>query len=801
MSQIARLAPGWPGLTPRWTSSAKTGVGTARSTSSLVWFTLSHGVFDEIYFPQVDLACVRDMGMLVSDGRAFFSEEKRDTTSEVSYPEPGVPAYKLANTCKQGRYRIDKEIIADPQRDVVLQKTRFVPLLGELADYHVYVLLSPHLGNRGSGNTGWVGQYKSQPVLYAQRGSYALCLASSAPWLKRSVGFAGNSDGWQDVSRNKQLTQTYDRAENGNVALIGEIDLQACKGEFLLAVGFGHHDTSAALRAITSIQNGYEHALKHYVEGWRNWQNGLVKLEGQPESQRDLYRTSTMVLRLHEAKHVEGGSIASLSIPWGFARTDDDLGGYHLVWPRDMVETAGALLAAGAHDDARRVICYLQATQEADGHWPQNMWLDGMPYWEGIQMDETAFPILLVDLARRHGALREGDLERFWPMVQKAAGFLIRNGPVTQEDRWEEDPGYSPFTVSVEIAGLLAAAELADLTRHPQIAQFLRETADTWYSSIDQWTYVTGTELAKKVGVEGYYVRIAPPDTSDAAVPSQGFVPIRNRPPGQSNVAASELVSPDALSLVRFGLRKADDPRIVNTVKVIDALLKAETPYGPAWYRYNEDGYGEKADGSPFNGIGVGRPWPLLTGERALYELALGRREEAVRLLRAMEAFANDGGMLPEQIWDGPDIPARELFWGRASGSAMPLVWAHAEYIKLRRSLQDGQLFDLPPQTVTRYLVEKNDSPRVIWSFNHKIRTQRAGKQLRLQMLSPATVHWSIDSWKTVQNTASQDTGRGVHLADLPTADMPAGTPIVFTFYWLTPSKWEGKDYQVAVTE
>ena len=187
-------------------------------------------------------------------------------------------------------------------------------------------------------------------------------------------------------------------------------------------------------------------------EQWLAWQGSLLDLEPQGADPRRLYRVSTAVLCTHEARDFPGGAIASLSIPWGFSKGDEDLGGYHLVWPRDLVETAGGLLAAGALADARRVLAYLRTTQEADGHWPQNMWLDGTPYWSGVQMDETAFPILLVDLARRELALSPGDVARFWPMVRRAAGYLVRNGPVTQQDRWEEDPGYSPFTLAVEIA-------------------------------------------------------------------------------------------------------------------------------------------------------------------------------------------------------------------------------------------------------------------------------------------------------------------------------------------------------------
>ena len=146
--------------------------------------------------------------------------------------------------------------------------------------------------------------------------------------------------------------------------------------------------------------------------------------------------------------------IASLSIPWGFNKGDEDLGGYHLVWPRDLVETAVGFLAAGATLDALRVLRYLESTQEADGHWAQNMWLDGRPYWGGLQMDEAAFPILLVDMLRREARFALSDMNRWWDMVSRAAGFLVRNGPVTQQDRWEEDAGYSPFTLAVEVSSV-----------------------------------------------------------------------------------------------------------------------------------------------------------------------------------------------------------------------------------------------------------------------------------------------------------------------------------------------------------
>ena len=793
-----RYAPGWPGIEPRWTSSAKSGIGTALNQHSRVWFTMSHGILNEIYFPRVDQACTRDQEFIVTDGQSYFSEEKRNCKFAISPLEPGVPAFSLINTELEGRYRIHKEILTDPYRNVVLQKIRFEALKGALADYRLYALLAPHLANFGSGNTGWVGDYKGVPMFMAQRNDCALSFASSAGWKKMSVGFAGTSDGWQDLSRNFQMTWDYTRAENGNIAFTGEIDLEACGGEFVLALGFGAIWSEAGQQSRSSLLEDYGELCEHYMYHWRNWQSSLLALD-EKARQTDLYRPSVAVLRSHESKDFLGGVIASLSIPWGFNKGDEDLGGYHLVWPRDLVETAFGFLAAGAEPDALRVLRYLESTQEAEGNWAQNLWLDGRPYWGGLQMDETAFPILLIDVLRREAPFTMGDPQRWWTMAKKAAAFLVRNGPVTQQDRWEEDAGYSPFTLAVEISALLAAADLADAVGEPNAGNYLRETADVWNHCVERWTYVEGTDLGRQIGVGGYYVRIAPPESDGASSPAEGFVPIKNRPPGESSAAAAHLISPDALALVRFGLRAPDDPRILNTIKVIDALLRVNLPAGPCWYRYNGDGYGEHRDGSPFDGTGVGRPWPLLAGERAHYELAAGRSEIAEELLRVMESSVHGGHLIPEQVWDEADIPDKELFLGKASGSACPLVWAHSEYIKLRRSLRDGKIFDQPPQTYQRYVVEKRKPTHFGWRFNNKPRSMPAGHKLRLALLSPAMVHWSLDGWKTTHDTNTYDSGLGMHSVDLPTETLGSGSEIAFTIYWPQQRRWEGVNYTVAV--
>jgi glucoamylase len=799
MSTPQLAAPNGPGSQARWTSSAKTGVGTALSNRSNVWFTLSHGIFNEVYYPRLDQACVRDMGLIVTDGADYFSEEKRDADSQVHWMAHGVPAFRLVNTCRHGRYRISKEIVADPQRDAVLQHTAFIAQKGTLSDYKLYILLAPHLGNRGEDNTAWFEDFEGSPMLFAQRNGSALALACTSPWLKRSAGYVGSSDGWQDLRAHKQMTWEYQRAEHGNVALTAEIDLSKSGGDFVVALGFGKDPNEAARNADASLRDGFKKARHDYVAGWQRSIDVDSSLKKNGHGASDLAHRSLAVLRTHESKAAPGGVIASLSIPWGASKGDDDLGGYHLVWSRDMVETAGALLAAGAHEDARRVLSYLQNTQRPDGHWPQNMWVNGSPYWDGIQMDETALPILLVDLAHRERALTDGDLVRFWPMVRKAASYLARNGPVSPQDRWEEDPGYSPFTVGAQIAALLAAADLADLNQEAPIAKYLREIADVWHTSIDRWMFVSDTNWCGKFGVEGYYVRIAPTATKGDGSSFQEHVHVKNVTAAEDTRTASHLVSPDALALVRFGLLAAGDPRIRDTAKVVDALLKVETPAGPIWHRYNDDGYGEHEDGAPFDGTGIGRVWPLLTGERAHFELAAGRVDEAKRMLGAMESFANQGGLISEQVWDSPDIPEHELRFGRPSGSAMPLVWAHAEYLKLRRSLDDGRVFDLPPQTTARYLKEKIVSPCLVWRFNHKIRSMPAGKLLRIETLSAAVIHWSGDDWKTVADITTWDPGLGIHVVDLPTKDLIEGRQVRFTLYWRDARHWEGTDFVVRI--
>ena len=827
----ARPAPGGPGTEPRWTSSAKSGVGTALDSRSRIWYTISHGIVDEVYYPRVDQANTRDFGLLVTGSDGFFSEEKRDTESTVHLLGAGVPGYRLMNRCRSERYEIEKTIITDPERSVLLQRVRFRALVGVPADYRMFVLLAPHIGNQGYGNDGWVDSYKGIPMLFARRSDVSLALMCDVGWKAASAGYVGVSDGWRQVRKAGFLTDLYTEARDGNIALTAEVQLgeQRREGdpavsEFVVALAFGGGPAEAAQRARMTLASQFERIEASFVRNWARFHehtHGPVPSGGMatpeesrrqasrelaahahesthahaskpkrkaerrkrtpvelPESVVDLYRMSAAVLAIHEDKSASGAVIASLSIPWGHSKGDHELGGYHLVWPRDLVNSAGALIALGHVVMARRTLRYLLSTQEADGRWAQNLWLDGTPYWNGVQMDEIAFPIFFAELLSRADQLADLDP---WPMIRSAAGFLVRHGPVTGQDRWEENGGYSPFSLAVQISALLIAADFADRSKAPELAELFRTTADAWNESIERWTYVSDTRLARECEVEGYYVRIAPPDVEDAQPASLGRIPIKNRPMGEHDAQYDDIVSVDALALVRFGLRDPHDPRIVNTVKVIDAKLRVLTETGPAWYRYNRDGYGEKADGSPFDLVGVGRPWPLLAGERAHYELAAGRPDVALQLLGVMRAQASDGGMLPEQVWDAADLPKLELFNGRATGGAMPLVWAHAEYAKLVRSLHDGRVFDMPQQTYERYVRARRVAELAVWAPHNRWRILRAGAGLRIQTTVRATVAWTVSGETAQREVITRDTTLDqVWIADIPTAALAAGAVIRF---------------------
>jgi glucoamylase len=394
-----------------------------------------------------------------------------------------------------------------------------------------------------------------------------------------------------------------------------------------------------------------------------------------------------------------------------------------------------------------------------------------------------------------------GGLKNFdpMPMVERAAKFLILNGPATGQERWEENAGYSPSTLAVVIAALVCASQMLRRMEGRK-GDFLLDYADFLESHLEDWTVTTDGALVP--GIKRHFIRILPVDPSDPRAPEDpdhAIIQIKNRPPGaQYEFPAKDVVDGGFLELVRYGVRAPGDPLIEDSLRVVDACLKADFPQGPCWRRYNHDGYGQQADGSAWHGSGVGRPWPLLTGERAHYELAAGR--DVRPYIRAMERFASATGLLPEQVWDQPDVPKRLMYRGRPTGAAMPLMWAHAEYIKLLRSTRDGKVFDLIPEVASHFRSGRRRALLEVWKRNRQVSAIRPGVTLRILADKDFALHWSLDDWNNNNDTNSKSTVIGLNCVDISVPEAQRA-PLKFTFRWLDDNRWEGHDFEVAMKE
>jgi glucoamylase len=778
-------APGAPGLPPTWSSSNKEIVGCSLG-SSRIWFTIGGGIVNEVYYPRVDIPQTRDLGFIVADGAGFWVEVKRMWRHSLELAAPGTPAVRIVH--HHERFELTLRVTPCEDRDVLLIE---VSLSGD-PTLRPYALLAPHLGGTGRDNRAEVGEHRSRKVLRAEQGPFGLALAAATAqqadaWGRASAGFAGSSDGWQDFSQHGALTSEYTSAGPGNVALVGELPRQA-----VLALAFGASADSAATLALTALSQPFETSWERQLTAWTRWHASSV-----PESTRsadlpdfcaEQFRTSMMVLAAHRDKTYPGAMVASLSVPWG--NTREERGGYHLVWPRDLVECASALLAVGATREAHDTLRYLMATQNPDGHWHQNQWLGGTGYWQGIQLDEAAFPVLLAAELDDRNALAGTEVS---DMVRRALSFLVRTGPVSDQDRWEEDAGLNTFTLAVCITALVAGARYLPADARELALAF----ADYWNARLEDWTTVRDTPLARRFGVPGYYVREAPPQALTTRGAPESVLPIKNLE-HDPNLPASEQVAVDFLQLVRCGLRRPDDPWVLASLKLADALLKVDTPSGPCWHRYTDDGYGEHDDGSAFDGTGRGRAWPLLTGERGHYEVVAGR--DPLPLIIAMCRMASSGGMLPEQIWDAAPIAAHGLEPGRPTGGAMPLVWAHAEYVKLVVSRGLKRPFARPEAVWQRYRGERPALRRVIWCEHAPVSEIPDDCELTLALREPGTFHLGFDGWQEVRDLPTVPNSLGLHIVNLVAPRLVAGRTIDLTYRSGSAGSWAERNFRILVT-
>ena len=698
------LPPGAPGADAHWLSAAKNGFGTSNTTRSKVWFTLTDGVLSEVYYPTLDVPNVQMLQLIILAGTKVETESE-DTTHRTEVLDPRALTFRQVNTAKSGYYTITKTYVSDPHRNTVLIDIQCDSTIA--AD--VYVYYDPSLNNSGMHDSAWT----EGNALLAVDGDKASALISSSGFAPTSVlirdsgriaysadletsnGYLGTSDGLTELKNNgARQVPHYGRADNGNVVQVAALNgFQAWspgppKRHCTLALAFGKTPRDALRSAQASLARGFVRARREYEAGWHRY-SALLPSIGQKYQRQ--FNMAAMVLKALEDKTYRGATIASPSIPWGGGPNANEptISGYHAVWSRDLYEVATALDALGDRAGAKRALNYLfDVQQKPDGSFPQNSWVDGRPIGGALQMDEVALPLVLAY------QLGRTDRSTWLKHIKPAADFILRHGPATGQERWEEKSGYSPSTIAAEIAGLVCAASIAGLHGDLKSATSYLRTADDWAQNVERWTATTSGPY----GDGHYYLRITendnPNDGAKIEINSGGGV-----------YDEREIVDAGFLELVRLGIKRSDDPLVLKSVKVVDKLIRADTRWGAAWYRYNHDAYGERPDGGPYDGRnGKGRLWTLLTGERGEYELARAEKESARGHLQAMMTFANQGLMIPEQIWDHSETRDDATRWGIGTGSATPLAWSMAQFIRLAMNLSSGRNLERPRIVAARYL-------------------------------------------------------------------------------------------------
>jgi glucoamylase len=693
------VAPGAPGAKADWAPADKHGFGTSRTTTSKVWFTLEGGELTEVYFPRLDTPSYRDLQFVVTDGHSFVEQERESTVQQTVLVDPHSLIYRQVNTDKSHRWRLTKTYLTDTRRSTVVERVQFQSLTGR--PYRVYALADPQLSNNGMNDTGSCTQSR----LLTSDGQMSAAVVTQPALDDVSCGYKGTaSDGWNDLRSHRNLQSHYSSAPDGNVVETGRTVLTGTPGhqQLTLALGFGANDDTALAAASASLRTRWQELERSYATGWHAYLGSLAKppMSLADSAEHREYTVSTMILAASEDKTYRGAYVASPTMPWAWGTgLETPTGPYHLVWSRDLYEIATALIADGDRSGAERALHFLlYRQQQPDGSFPQNSDVTGKPALTNLQLDEVADPIILAwQLGSRDAAT--------WAHVKRAADFILgwhdnqgHSAPYSPQERWENQGGYSPATIAAEIAGLVCAAEIARANGDSASADRYLQTADAWRAHLNAWTLTTTGPYAP-----AYYLRL----TKDGNPNAGTTYSVGDSGP---TLDQRQVVDPSFLELVRLGIEPANDPNIVSTLGVVDARLSYVTPTGQFWHRYTGDGYGEQRSGAPWN-VGfppgsqttVGRMWPIFAGERGEYQLAAG--QPAGNRLSAMAATANDGGLLPEQVWDQnppsgqPGFPA-----GRPTFSATPLAWTHAQLIRLAWSISAGRLVEQPSVVACRYL-------------------------------------------------------------------------------------------------
>jgi len=772
----SNIAPGAPGAAAHWAYAGKTGIGTsyeqytngqyqdsgASGKISKVWFSIAQGVLTETMFGLIHEAQLQGAEFYIK-GDNFLDEERKDTISTIDYLDKdaqGRPlslAFKIVNKDKDGLYEIEKHIFTDPDTNTLVMKVYFRAFADNITPYFY---INPNMANTGPGDKAW----SENNTWFAADGNTHLAVKTDAIISKSTVGFEGVSDGISDLKASGKLLHHYTSTGDttGNVAMT--LQLPTLKntetGEWQFTLGFGHSKEESVAAAMQTIATGYDKVLANYngtgdAIGWEDYLASLPELGKLSAASTDggkLLYASALVLKAQEDKTYAGAVIASLSNPWGETMSaEKSQTGYKAVWPRDFYQVTMAMLAMGDKTTPKVAFEYLQHVQVNDktpgntgatGWFLQKTHVDGEIEWVGVQMDQTAMPIMLGWRLWKDGIINNTDMVSWYnKMLKPAANFLIDGGkmglqwnneetiipPYTQQDRWEEQPGYSPSTTAAIITGLVAAADIAKLAKDDTNANRYLAAADKYSANVEKTMFTTKGVFNKAPANGRYFLRI----TANSNPNDNGPLGERN---GKVGLTESEVLDGGFLELVRYGVRSPSSYSITETLPELDDTtlpdelrLKYEFTFPgaegkfPGWRRYGKDGYGEDIEaGRGYFATGIKRPdargrvWPIFSGERGQYELAKASARGTVpaatmgnlrnTYVKAMELFANEGYMIPEQVWDG--VSSNDTFhytMGEGTNGATPLAWSHAEYIKLLRSYSDQKVWDKNDSTAARY--------------------------------------------------------------------------------------------------
>jgi glucoamylase len=727
-SQAAGTASDGPGDTAAWTTGNKLAVGTSADTTSRVWFTVAKGITSEVFYPRLDVPNMQDMQYIVTDGSTFVDLERDATNHAVSMPDEKALEYTVANTDKRAtpRYRITNTYITDPSRNTLLIRTRFQSLDG--GAYRLYLLENPSMAGGGANDNAWWDGTNSAlmssgtETLFGSSTTVvsAVKVASPNGFVAHDNGYAGRpSDCYVDLAADKVLNNQFDNiASNGNAVQCGQVGSVGADTTFTIALGYGSDAASALAAANGSLTAGFTdreaayRGISPYSGGWDGYVNGLRAAPASVSSdtpRRRAYYVAAMALHAAEDKTFRGASVAGFATPWGDFTNGDSLNdGYHRVWGRDLYQQATGLIAAGDSAQALRMAQFMWnnqyigantpggGTTYPPGSFPRYSPVSGIsgatPQQLGCceQLDQDAFAIVLAWMT---GLTNNATYQK----INMTANHIQAAGPDTTE-RWEEQSGKSVSSIAAEIAGLVAAADIARQNGDITSANSWESTADSWRSSLASWTFTTSGFWDG----HQYYERIDktsnPNDTSDQLAFQEG------------SFFARDVVDFGFLDLVRLGERLPNDSNVSVSLSPTasasdsNSTVQLTMPSGDIYFhRYNHDNYGESntdCSGFPSNGVNrYGRLWPVLSGERGEYELANGRLASVY--LQSMADASNDGYFVPEQIWDRSDVSCYTL--GRPTGSASPLNWAEGQYLRLSQSIDAGYDLDTPSVVKAKY--------------------------------------------------------------------------------------------------